>query len=227
LKKPHNELIKHGLIRRLPEYLKTHDRREYVVYTFGLQKQPFIQEALPIGNVKFDEIKEKLLELDFTEGQIGMLLKEFSLESIEDAFELFQIQNQTGKVKSAKKWIFACLKGGFDMTELNKVRTAKKEQELEKAQKAEEQDKRLELEKKQQEKVKALSTQIDMWIGQNPGQYYAKCIEFYEKLKSDNNLGLLTIIAKDAAKLGKSEVEVIMENNILSSMVREMIKDLV
>jgi hypothetical protein len=228
LKKSHFNLIKTGFLIKNPEFQKALNHKEFVVYTFAKGfSQPTLQEILPIGNEKYDTIKQKLLDLEFTEGQVGKLFKESSLQVISDALDLFLIQNQEGKIKSPKKWLFACLKNGFDMGELEKARALELEEETRLIQETQAREKEEVAKQNQLKQNLYLKEKIDLWIGQNPAKYYSKCMDFYNELKENNNTIFLETISKQANKLGKSEVEIIINDPILSSMVRSKISELI
>lgn len=221
LKKSHKALLSSGFLKREPEFSKSFDGKEYAVYNFSqTYSLPEHQEILPIVDIRFDTIKHRLQLLEFTEGQIGKVFKEYSTELIIDALDMFDLENSGGKIKSPRKWILACLSRGFDTSNLE----AKRKESLEASLAMATEEARLKQEAIIAEEKAKLAEEnkkkIDLWIGENPAKYYTKCQEFYKELQETNNTVFLDLIQREVKKSGKSEVEVIMSNTALSSMVR-------
>jgi len=225
LKKSHKSLMEAGFLKREPEFTKSFDGKEYAVYNFSqTYSLPENQEVLPIADSRFDDLKHRLQLLEFTEGQIGKLFKEYPTESITDALDMFDLENTNGKIKSPRKWILACLSRGFDTSNLEEKR---KESEEARLALAKEQEQLEEEGIRAAEKARTAEEnkkKIDLWIGENPAKYYTKCQEFYKDLEETNNTIFLDLIKREVKKSGTSEVEVIMANAALSSMVRGKIE---
>lgn len=225
LKKSHKSLMEIGFLKREPEFVKTYDSKEFVVYNFSRSySAPLEQGILPIANPQYDDIKHRLQLVDFTEGQIGKLFKDNAVEALRDALDMYDLEVSGGKIKSARKWVYACLKHKYDTSLLDEKR---KDEEQARVDTAEEQ-KQLEEENKKQAEQAEISAkhkqEIDLWIGKNPAEYYTKCRGFYKELQDTNNSIFLDLINREAKKTGKSEAEVIMTNAVLSGMVRGKIE---
>jgi hypothetical protein len=223
LKASHKSLMQFGIINKMPEFVKTPDKKEFVVYSFLPPQLMLDQEVLPLGDSKYEETRSELVELGFTDALIGKLFKDYPIESILNALKLYSIQSVKKNIKSPKNWVYSCLKDGFDMEEVNKLKEEeemqKTEQELERI---ESENKDVELKFKQE-----LSQKVDKWILQNTGKYFVKCKELYDDLVESNNTIFLDVIKKEVSKTGKSEVEVIMEKPAFVKMVRSKIVELV
>jgi len=227
LKKAHLNLLNIGFLSKTPEFIKTRDKQEHIVYTFSDKyAEKLTNDSIFPEDTHSVTLKEELSNLGFaTDGQIGRILKEYSQKQVKDAIDLYKIESQKTKILDPKKWIFACLKRGYDMTSLDQSREAKlkqKEEDLLNQQKAQEYT---EIKRKEELFSKQKKDAVDKWILENTSQYFTKCGELYKELVDTNNAFFIKIIEKQTLLSGKSASEVIMENSILSSMVRERIAE--
>lgn len=225
LKKAHLNLLNIGFLSKTPEFIKTRDKQEHIVYSFSDKyTEKLTHDSIFPEDPHSVTLKQELNNLGFTtDGQIGRILKEYSQKQVKDAIDLYKFESQKTKILDPKKWVFACLKRGFDMTSLDQSREAElkqKEEELLNQQKAEE---LAEFKRRAELSSELKKDTVDQWILENTSQYFSKCGELYKELVDSKKTFFIKLIEKHTISSGKTPAEVIMENSILSSMVRERI----
>jgi hypothetical protein len=226
LKKAHKELIDSGFIKKEPLF-KKENGIEYVTYYFHEQQYLFdepagehTQDITSNSEIRLsekeNEVRNMLMELNFTEGEAGKILREYGDDFTSKIIKLYRKQKG---VRSPKKWIFTALYKRYDVSEIEEeIRI-----ENQKAEEAKVAEQKLIEVQEQKAKSNELSDKIDVWIGQNPSKYYSKCLEFLQELEESKQTFYLDLISRESVKSGKTKVEIIMENSILSSMVRSKI----
>jgi Replication initiator protein A len=222
LKKAHKELKDTGFIQTDPVF-KKENGIEYVTYFFLSQQSlfenndhtytPIITPTL-IGD-DYDEIKTSLVELGFTEGEVGKVLKTYDQERIRKITKLYSKQKQ---VRNPKKWIFKALLEDFDTTEID-LEEDKQKQELEAVRLA------------QEEKTAQLQAQIegqkrdelvDTWISNNPEDYKLLCEAALKDLEL-SNVAMYILLRKSAFTKKIEPLEAFLSSRVFNAPVRSAI----
>jgi len=227
LKQCHKELISKGFLMAEPKFLKQ-GGSNFVYYRFDVEdlylsettKEP---EPLIPPSIKWDELKQRLLKIKFTEGQVGRLFRSYSSEQVLEAIELFEHSSKTSTIKSPKKWIWACLKQEFDNSELaeqkEQIEEARKRAEKEKQKKLEQE--KLDAEKKLIEEEK--TRKINEWIANNSFEWMEKCRSYLENRFEEENSGFYKMFIKQVKKQDKTPLEVFMNTSMFNSLIRREI----
>lgn len=226
LKQCHKELISKGFLSREPKFLKQ-GGTEYVLYNFDVEEvfldEPKEPEALIPISSQWEELKEKLVALKFTEGQVGRLFRNHSSEQILEALELFEHSAKTSNIKNPKKWIWACLKQEFDNSELveqkQQIEESKKRAEKEKEERLKQE--KLEEEKRELEKIR--TQKVDTWIAQNTLEWVKFCENYIENRFESENAGFYKMFLEQVKRKNKEPLDLFMSSPMFNVGVRQEI----
>jgi len=226
LKQCHKELISKGFLATEPKFLMQ-GGVEYVFYKFDVDEvfldEPKEQEALIPVSSQWEELKEKLIALKFTEGQVGRLFRTYSSERILEAIELFEYMSQSNHIKSPKKWLYACLKDEFDNSELveHKEQIEEAKRKAEKAKEEQIEQERLAEEKKELEKIR--TQKVDTWIAQNALEWVRKCEAYVQDRFQKENPGFHKMFLEQVRRKGKEPLELFMSSPMFNASIRQEI----
>jgi len=217
LKRAHQELLKHGYLKQDPIFNRQ-GGLEYVTYHLQPPSESKAKSDLVALSEQHNLIKEKLLQLDFTEGQIGRMFRDYDIKQIQQAIQLCQLEKN---VQDPKRWIYACLKRGFDMSRLEVIQD---DSNVDTSPFAEEsQD-----EAESPEVKSAINTKIQAWINTHGTVYHDLCQKWLYGDKSGQkhpSAGkfLQQTITQVAIKQNVDPVDLVAQSPIYNAPIRSYI----
>jgi hypothetical protein len=243
LKKAHTELLSTGYLKEMPRFVVNSSGELDVVYEVSQDKKVVTTTSnIAVNDFKPDEmtevsiletvevdqtIKEKLINIGFTQGQVGKFFVKHGIEKIELYLALLELSQAKGKVRSPKAYFLCAINEGWDIGILNQgmqndVDSSKTSDttvnsvtinEIVRIEKPLEQD-----------SLFMETSKVDRWIDVNPGKYFEYCRDFLRQLKS-NNPFLSKQIEKLSIQDKQEEVDVLQKRPIFSQMVKQKLSE--